>query len=225
MPAPKALPDLAILPLGAMEQHGPHLPLLTDTMIAASLAGRLAKETGGFLLPPLPFGCSQEHQGFTGTLSLRVATLLAVIQDLATDLARQGVRRLAIVNGHGGHAILDHLAKETTQGSSLQIIPLPLRAQWEAAVKASGLPVTVSEDMHAGAIETSILLALSPETVSELPQDHLAPDRRYLNLLGLKAYAPEGYVGRPRAANKEAGEKMLQVLTAEMQETLKALGE
>lgn len=92
-----------ILPLGATEQHGPHLPLGTDTVRAVALAERLAERLPVLVAPVLPVGCSDEHGGFAGLLSLAAETLAAVIADCAHRMAGWGVRRLVVLSAHGGN--------------------------------------------------------------------------------------------------------------------------
>jgi creatinine amidohydrolase len=103
--AVKAGAMTVFLPLGATEQHGPHLPLGTDTVRASALAERLAERLGpGFLVAPaLPFGCCDEHAGFPGLLGLQHETLARVIVDLARRLTGWGVRRPVLLSAHGGN--------------------------------------------------------------------------------------------------------------------------
>src|SRR4051794_21590568 len=102
--AVKAGAKTVILPLGATEQHGPHLPLGTDTIRAAALADRLAERVPGSLVAPaLPFGCSDEHSGFPGLLGLGAETLAQIVLDLARRLTQWGIRWLVLLSAHGGN--------------------------------------------------------------------------------------------------------------------------
>src|SRR5690625_1162128 len=96
---------VAILPLGAIEQHGPHLDLSTDISIATELARRICTELGddAILLPPMPYGLSEHHTAFAGTVTLRPSTFIQLILEVVESLAAQGMRRTVIVNGHGGN--------------------------------------------------------------------------------------------------------------------------
>ncbi len=96
----------ALLPVGSFEQHGEYLPLVTDTVVACLVAGRLAADYPLLFLPPVTISCSHEHAGFAGTVSISARTLIAVVEDIDESLRSSGVERLVIVNGHGGNYAL-----------------------------------------------------------------------------------------------------------------------
>jgi creatinine amidohydrolase len=103
---------VAVLPVGSFEQHGRHLPLATDTIVASLIAERVAEHYGLFRLAPLTFSCSHEHEGFAGTVSIDAQTLIAVVSDIRASLGRHGIQRLVIVNGHGGNYVLSNIAQQ-----------------------------------------------------------------------------------------------------------------
>ena len=103
---------VAVLPVGSFEQHGDHLPLATDTIVACVIANQLAITYNLFLLPPVTMSCSHEHEGFEGTVSISSRTLIAIIDDVQSSLARSGIRYLVLVNGHGGNYVLSNIAQE-----------------------------------------------------------------------------------------------------------------
>ena len=208
-------PALAVLPVGAFEQHGPHLPLATDSLIAGALAAGLADKVGGLLLPVLPVSCSQEHAGFPGTVWLAADTLAAVVADIRASLAHAGMERLAIVNAHGGNLVLAHLAREANLEDP-RVWLGPGRHIQEAAFSAAGIETSVHDDMHAGEYETSVLLHCWPHLVRmEEAADELA-ERPLLAVRGLAAYSRSGTVGRPTRATAEKGRKALDAMTAAM---------
>ncbi|MEO0390035.1 MAG: creatininase family protein [Pseudomonadota bacterium] len=169
-PALHGLPDdlVVLLPLGATEQHGPHLPLSVDTDLASAAAAgclpHLTPEQNVLILPALSVTKSNEHNSFPGTLSLQAETLLAVLRDLMASLARSGVTRMLLLNGHGGNtALLEVAAREGRIDHGMIVA----HASWSAFADYSDLfdARAVSYDLHAGDFETSAMLAVRPDVV------------------------------------------------------------
>ncbi len=208
-------PTLAVLPVGAFEQHGPHLPLATDSLIAGALAAGLAERLGALLLPTLPVSCSQEHAGFPGTVWLAANTLVAVISDICASLAHAGVERLAIVNAHGGNLVLAHFAREANlEGPRVWLGPG--RHIQEAAFAAAGIETSVHDDMHAGEYETSVLLHCHSDLVRMEDATDELTERPLLAVRGLTAYSRSGTVGRPTRATADKGRAVLTAMVATM---------
>ena len=215
-------PALAVLPVGAFEQHGNHLPLATDSLIAGALAAGLAERLGALLLPVLPISCSQEHAGFPGTVWLAADTLAAVVADIRASLAHAGIERLAMVNAHGGNLVLAHLAREANLEAP-RVWLGPGRHIQEAAFAAAGIETSVHDDMHAGEYETSVLLHVCPQLVRmEEAADELA-ERPLLAVRGLAAYSRSGTVGRPTRATAGKGEAALAAMVEAMAAEVRAL--
>lgn len=158
-------PGVVILPVGAIEQHGPHLPVLTDSLLVnhvldATLAA-LPDDVAAWALPSLNYGKSNEHTGFPGTFSLSAATLTATLHDIATGVRAAGFRRLAFINGHGGNmALLDMAARDIRVATGLQTYCLHPMLYVEPP-----FPITPEErrlGFHAGELETSLVLAIDP---------------------------------------------------------------
>lgn len=230
--AVKAGATTVILPLGATEQHGPHLPLGTDTIRAAALADRLAEKLPGSLVAPaLPFGCSDEHSGFPGLLGLEAETLARVILDLARRLAGWGARRLVLLSAHGGNGeALDHalalLRKELpdlvawANGNLETIAPALLEVARREDISPNVL------GLHAGEGETSELLHLRPDLVS---MHRCTPgftgdmedilDR--LHAGGLKPVTTSGVLGDPTHAAAGRGSRYLNALADDLAAALR----
>lgn len=202
-------PKFAVLPIGSFEQHGYHLPMITDTIIASVLAKGISDQYNGFLLPPITFSCSHEHDGFFGTISISSNTLSKVVKDIFYSLQRSNIYGLVIVNAHGGNYILNNLAQEENINGP-RIILLPTRKHWNEAYTKAELEMPREKDMHAGEKETSILLDICPEFVRNTKiSDVNINDNSYLHLYGIKSYSQIGTVGFPSLASSNKGEIML----------------
>lgn len=159
---------VVILPIGAVEQHGHHLPLLTDTLIAQRMLeaalDALPDEVAAWTLPTLPYSKSNEHTGFPGTISLSAQTLMAILQDIARSVADAGFRRLAFVNGHGGNnALLEMMARDIRAATGLLCFCLQ-----PALLVEPPFPISDEErrlGFHGGELETSLLRSIAPELV------------------------------------------------------------
>ena len=211
---------LLVVPLGATEQHGPHLPVDTDTTVATELASRLvAVRPDAVLAPPLPYGASGEHQDFPGTLSLGTHALESVLVELVRSADR--FAGTVLVSGHGGNAgplrrALVRLAVEGRRVMSWSPSPTVLgQATPEMTARLSG-------DHHAGLVETSIMLALRPESVrvaQVAPGRVVAPLAELMPRLlrdGVGGVSADGVLGDPTGASAELGRRWLAALAADL---------
>jgi creatinine amidohydrolase len=230
--------SMLCLPLGAIEQHGPHLPLNTDLVIAENVARLMAERLGDefdlWILPSIPVGLSREHAWAPGTLTLSVQSFAALLRDLAADLARSlPARNLVIVNGHGGNrGILDALIYEIQDqfGFNICVIhPLVLSGMEDSAVP----------DIHGGKIETSLMLVFAPHlvrcdnitTLGRQP-DKDEIDKRILDRgvswpwsSGDRALAEQGVTGDAASASAEFGQQVIESLLKKTQNVLAQLRE
>jgi len=215
---------VAILPIGSFEQHGSHLPLITDTAIAATISAELAAAYPLLQLPPVTISCSQEHSAWSGTVSISATTLLSMVADVADSVRRSGISALVLVNGHGGNYALSNLVQETNaRGNRMALFPTG--QDWKDARSAAHLDATMHEDMHAGEIETSILLHAHPELVRDGYEtaDWTADDRRHLLITGMSAYTSSGVIGRPSLASADKGKAVLASLVHRFADVLHVL--
>jgi len=194
-----------VVPLGSLEQHGPHLPLATDALIAAAVAERLvARRPGAGLAPVVPYGASGEHAHFAGTVSIGTAALRLLLVELFRDAGRDWPAVL-VVNGHGGNA--DAVA---------QAVAVAREEGRRVAAVGLGAP---GMDGHAGRAETSLLLHLAPHLVdlehagpgATAPLPELMPA---LRRNGVRAVSPSGVLGDPTGADAAEGEHLLARLLA-----------
>lgn len=205
--------QVAVLPVGSFEQHGAFLPLATDTLVACAIAREVAAAHPVHLLPPVTISCSHEHAAWPGTVSISSVTLHAVIRDIADSLRRSGVDALVLVNGHGGNYVLGNVVQESSaRGERMALFPAA--EDWETALVRAGVETSLLTDMHAGEIETSILLHAHPELIRPgyETSDFVADDRRHLLTLGMSAYTDSGVIGRPSLGSAEKGKRLLESL-------------
>ena len=197
-------PPVLVIPLGATEQHGPHLPLETDTLIAGAIADAAAARLEDVVTAPvLPFGASDEHAGFPGTLSLGQHALEAAV--VALVQSAEGFAAVVLLAWHGGNA--EPLARAVA------------RLRGEGRRVACWQPSHAGGDSHAGRIETSLMLAIAPELVGgERPvgtTDPLATLMPVLRVAGVKAASPSGVLGDARGASAEEGRELLHELAGD----------
>jgi creatinine amidohydrolase len=198
-----AKPEIAVLPIGAVEQHSHHLPVGTDFLLAQEIGRRVAERLGAWLLPALPYSNSHEHGEFHGTLWLRPATLAAVVEDLVLSLRHQGVRRIVLVNAHGGNWIL----KPTVRELNLNDRDIKVIFSSAGALTSGTGP---EEELHAGASETSLMLAVAPDLVKSERSDYVPSEgREFIDYVGMRKVTPTGVWGRATRATREDGERLL----------------
>ncbi len=166
-----ALPDksqtIIIQPLGSIEQHGPHLPVVVDAAIVEGVLGKaletLPEDISAYVLPTLYYGKSNEHIGFPGVITLSASTLLTILKEVADSLYRSGFRKWILLNSHGGQIqVLEIAARDLHQTyPDLQIFPFFI---WRVPHCAADLltPQEMTHGIHAGDGETSLMMALWP---------------------------------------------------------------
>ncbi|WP_405492939.1 creatininase family protein [Nocardia sp. NBC_00511] len=217
-------PTVAVLPIGSFEQHGAFHPLVTDTVIACAIAKRIAEDYSLLLLPPITVSLSHEHSSFPGSVSIRATTLIALIEDITESLRSSGISHIVLVNGHGGNYVLQNVVQEANAADrSMTLFPLPVdsnQARTDAGMKTNG-----HEDMHAGELETSILLYVTPELlrVGYETADWRADDRKFLLLEGMSEYTQSGVIGFPSLGTAEKGKRALDSLSGSFKHHLETL--
>ena len=224
---------IAVLPLAAIEQHGPHLPLNVDAtivegVIAATLP-QLPSDLPVLFLPTQAFGLSPEHAAFAGTLTLKAETVIRLWTDLAESVAATGVKKLVLLNSHGGQVgLLDVVARDLRERLGLLVYSvnwfnLPLLDKRGASISNLFSAEEHRFGIHAGEIETSMMLALKPDQVHMASAQNFrstAQDRaENFPILGdgksaklawqMQDYNPHGAVGNAAAATAEKGRAVL----------------
>ncbi len=219
--------DTAVIAVGATEQHGPHLPLGTDSILAQAIGELVTARLGRALLaPPITIGCSDHHLALAGTISLGQQTLAALLEDYVRSLARHRFKNIVVVPTHGGNfnplaQIVAQLRQSRPDANIVAYTDLEhfatvlaeASAQFGISAEASGL--------HSGELETSLVLALRPELVrmDRARTGYLGPAAEALPVFfqqGVVAVSPEGVLGDPRQASPEQGRAYLQRLVEDV---------
>lgn len=209
---------LAVLAIGACEQHGAHLPLTTDTDMALGMARRIAGEFGALVLPPIAYGDAWNNEAFPGTLSLSPTTLRAVIEDVGHGLRRMNVRGLVIVNGHFGNREPIALAARTLVAAGLPVMHLDYPGMEKLAGEICDSEPAGPGFYHADEVETAMMLAIRPEAVDlarAAPEYPQFPPTFGLEPLQLRSFNASGVFGDPRPATAEKGEALMAGIAAE----------
>lgn len=226
--------ELALLPVGSTEQHGPHMSLSTDTRVAEGLCERMEAELGDLAVrcPTIAYGLSEHHAAFPGTLTLTPATFIDAVLEVVASLAGHGLTRVIVVNGHGGN--LD----------ALSIVSRRARVEHGARVASvmwSRLAADVVRDVaisdsygHACDVETAVAMVLAPDCVDtaritaprERPEVDPAiapPTARADIAIGFDELTRDGVLGDPREATREVGERVVDTAVARALATADAL--
>lgn len=201
-------PQIAVFGIGAIEQHGRHLPIGTDWIAVSEVARRVAAELQAWLIPPIPFSMSECHGSLAGTVWLKPATLAAILRDVVISLREQGINNVLVLNGHGGNFVLEPTIQQLNQEFP------DLRLIMPAAVLPTNdvEPIfeTADQEVHAGEIETSTQLYLNPEHVKAERIDYVPRvGREFLDYVVMSQISAEGVWGQASHGDAIKGERAI----------------
>jgi len=207
---------IAVVGVGAVEQHGAHLALSTDTIMAGGVARRIAEEIHAFLLPPIPYGDTWTAEGYPGTLSIKPETLRAILTDIGEGLSRMGVKALVIVNGHfGNREPIALAARSLKQNTNFPVLYLDYPGIETFAAEICESKPAGPGFFHADEVETSIVLAIKPDAVNmdlaaaEYPD---FPATFGVEPMDLSVFNKSGVFGDPRPSTSTKGEALIERL-------------
>ena len=211
--------DIAIIPVGSNEQHGPQNPLGTDHLIAKAIAEETAKRTGVLCLQVIPFGVSSHHKQFWGTVFISPKAFKNYVKETCLSLEYYGIKKIVIVNGHGGNrcALMDMARELREKGIFVSVFQW-----WDAVGKLLPDLFKPEERGHAAAEETSVNLALHPQIVSvdkavdEEPRKHAAEVEGITLPLDTVDETSSGVFGKSTTASVEEGKKVLEAVVSEL---------
>ena len=219
--------DIALLPVGAIEQHGPHLPLDTDAFDAQTLASRVAQACSDpkpLVLPPIAYGVSYHHEDFKGTVSVSNETLSRLVYEIGVSVVRNGIRKLVVINGHGGNGPALNYAAQMINRDTGIFACVDTGETSDADIYRL---IETPNDVHAGEIETSTALAVRPHLVKMERAERSVPEfaSRYLDFTskrGISWYAytrkitTTGVMGDPTKADGKKGERIWEIMIAHL---------
>ncbi len=203
-------PELAIIPIGSLEQHGSHLPIMTDWAIATELGKRVAEGMHAFLLPALPISTCREHMGKKGSVWMEPTTFYQMMCDIIMSLKTQGFKRVGILTTHGGIFITTPLVRDLNAKFQPDL-QVAIASGDVLAPAVNKEKILETYDLHAGEGETSLMLAIAPETVHMDRAVDFVPDvpRHYLSYGSIFRASPSGVWGEPTKGTAEKGEALL----------------
>jgi creatinine amidohydrolase len=218
--------DTCILPIGSVEQHGPHLPIGTDYILAESFAQAIGQNLDCLVLPVQAYSTCYEHRGKMGSFWMKPETLYRVITDLVTGMRNQGFKRIIILLSHGGIFIAGPVIRELNSlYPDMDVIKLDL-VDFYLSDKTSE-HLECKENLHAGEIESSLLMYLNKDYFRKEKAVDFIPDvpRSYLNNFPLLKVSPTGVWGKPSLASRAKGELLYKCIVRDSVDYLKTFFE
>jgi len=216
--------SVAIFPVGATEEHGPHLPLSTDSLQPEYVAMEVAKKLGNcYVLPILKYGQCSSTRNFPGTISLRFESLQMVAEDVICELHRTGFRNVVVLSGHAGrlHMAALRLAAEHALEKHPDL-KLMVLSDYDIAYAMKEIEIP-PEDGHAGMIETSRVMAIRPDLVKGKAKPCHPKFPKYRVMPDSEKYFPDGVMGDPQLANAKFGRKANKIIVDELAEIIREM--
>lgn len=221
--------SVVILPIGSIEEHGDHLPLCTDSLQPEYIALEVAKKTGCLVLPPLPYGVCTSARNFPGTISIEFDSLYRIIRDIIAELARNGFNKIIILSGHAGQLHMGAL-RLAAQNVILQNentkpkkrIRVMVLSDYDFAYELKGKYFN-EKDGHAGAIETSRIMAIKPTLIKSRGKSSYPNMPRFEIVANPERHFPTGVIGDPTAASAGKGRMINKYILEQVANLVKEL--
>ena len=197
-----------ILPVGATEEHGPHLPTFTDTIQALETARAVAQRREVFLAPPIHYGVCRSTRGFPGTITVGPDALRSYVKDILISFADSGFKKVLILTGHAGSQHLSALKEASQMALQERDLQISLVSLFDLIDPAA---VETPHDGHAGETETSMMMAIRSDLVKGKPEMHFPQMPRFLIMKSVRHLMGNGIMGNPSPATPEKGKAFLQM--------------
>ncbi len=214
---------ICILPVGATEEHGRHLPLGSDSFQAYSTARALAERVKGLVLPPLSYGVSSSLKDFPGTISLSFEALHLVVRDILRELIRNGIRKIVVLSSHGAQAHMSAIRTACEEAADQGDAKIMALCDYEIAYKLRGTDSIPVDDGHGGVVETSRMLVFTPTLIGDARPIGKDSTPAYLVSRHKKRYMTEGIIGDSSKASSELGKKINSYVVEELVKAVRAV--
>jgi creatinine amidohydrolase len=213
---------IVILPIGAVEEHGSHLPLGTDSIQPEFIAQKVAEKTGALIAPPIRYGFCSSTKNFPGTISISFDTIRSLVYDLLSEFIRNGIKNIIVLSGHAGRvhmAALRLAAERAVNETEANIMVL---SDYDIAYDLMQKDETIpSDDGHSGLIETSRIMAIRENLVKGKGKASKTRPPKFMVLKDPEKYFPTGVMGDPSNASKEKGKEINDYIINELIKLIK----
>jgi creatinine amidohydrolase len=216
---------VVILPIGATEEHGDHLPLSTDSLQPEFIAEKVARATGALIAPPIRYGLCASTRNFPGTITITFDTLRALVYDILSELYRNGFRNIVVLSGHAGRvhmAALRQAAEKVVRENEVNVMVL---SDYDIAYELIQIDMSIpDDDGHAGLIETSRVLDIKEDLVKGKGVAGTSRPPKYMVLPDPEKHFPTGVMGYPEEASKVKGDQINDYIIKELVKLIKDMG-
>jgi creatinine amidohydrolase len=203
---------VVIFPVGAVEEHGKHLPLCTDSLQAEYVALQVAKKTGCLVVPPLRYGVCNAGRNFPGTLTIEFDSLYRIVRDILNELVRNGFAKIIVLSGHAGSSHMtalklsaQNVLQQSDRGAFLGKVRIMVLSDFYFADELKEKLSISPNDGHAGAIETSRMMDIIPELIKAKGEASFPKMPRFEIVARPEQFFPSGVMGDPTKASKSKG--------------------
>lgn len=217
--------SVVILPIGAVESHGNHLPLNTDSLQPEFIAEKIAEKIGNcFIAPPIRYGICNSTKNFAGTITISFESLKAIVYDILSELARNGFCKIVVLSGHAGSLHMSALRYPSEKVVNEKNVKIIVLSDYDIAYELRGKEFP-EEDGHAGTIETSRIMAISPNLIKGKGKKNYAKIPKFFILKDVRKYWKIAVNGNPEIATKEKGKFINDHIVKRMVEIVKSMDE